>query len=682
MKQLTDPKYKFYFIGILIVFVATFVSRSIALQFFLPYYSIDENDIVEYAVVYLCGDWDPHWYIYGPLYSYVLAIIFFVFSLFSEGSLDEYIQDIFFNPTKFYLAARILNVIINVLLAILTYKLAYLVFSNRRRAVIAFFIAIFPFFDIITNFEPRVDTFLAFFVILSLIQLVLLYKTNRIRHYILLGLFTGFSLASKPLPALLILPTILLFIPLTELKQQRKLTYWKKDRIISANENFSVILMIKNVFRYLFNYKLLILISFIVIGNFITNPYSVISFNKYIETQEKAASEQGVRDFIQGWDITRFFDNIGIVFVVFGIISIIYWTYSSARKRKYESLLLIIYLFCFWFPFALGAARDYFYIPILPVIIISISYLVSEFSLKFNQKYRLFIIMAAGLVLFIQPYNRYIIKDLKLITVDPYSRHTLSAAYSYLENNIDPNNNFLVVGPTPRLPRIVFKDVDLYTKIERDGTRKDLLGDYFMYGRGNHPNWVKLFILAHRNEVAKNGFILENGDFFKGDIGLMSIYNKIKSGSFDYLITCYDYSDHAFLNKQLLVKFDKPEYLYGSAVYIYDLVKDFTLSEPKTSTDYLIVAKEARNRGDIDSADFHYSKAYEIDSTNTVVLFEIGTHEFYKKDYQLAYTYFDKGSRLNPTSFHMIYNKGLCMMITQKLHLSQTPFGKVITLFC
>jgi len=75
------------------------------------------NEIVEFSIGYLCGDWDPHWYKYGPLYSYLLAVIYYVCSLFAEGSLEDYIKDIFISPSRFYLIGRVVNVILNLLIS-------------------------------------------------------------------------------------------------------------------------------------------------------------------------------------------------------------------------------------------------------------------------------------------------------------------------------------------------------------------------------------------------------------------------------------------------------------------------------------------------------------------------------------------------------------------------------------
>lgn len=90
----------------------------------LPHYSIDENDIVEFSLSYMGGDLYPMWFKYGPLYSYILAAIYWVQHLFFDGTLQAFVESYFFESTSFYYTARFVNGLLHLTLAGLTFYIA------------------------------------------------------------------------------------------------------------------------------------------------------------------------------------------------------------------------------------------------------------------------------------------------------------------------------------------------------------------------------------------------------------------------------------------------------------------------------------------------------------------------------------------------------------------------------
>ena len=129
----------------------------------------------------------------------------------SKGSsgFENFVHDIFFNPTRFYYIARFINSCLNILLAFFTYKIAKEYF-NSKMALMSLFLAIFPFFDRLVSFKIRIDTLLAVWSILAVYFSLKIFETGKLKYYLLVALFFGLGLATKPLPALLILPTIFL----------------------------------------------------------------------------------------------------------------------------------------------------------------------------------------------------------------------------------------------------------------------------------------------------------------------------------------------------------------------------------------------------------------------------------------------------------------------------------------
>jgi hypothetical protein len=65
------------------------------------------------------GDLDPHWYKYGPLYSYLLGIIYWILSWFHP--IHSFYSHYFIDGSTFYYTARLVNSLLNIVLAILTF---------------------------------------------------------------------------------------------------------------------------------------------------------------------------------------------------------------------------------------------------------------------------------------------------------------------------------------------------------------------------------------------------------------------------------------------------------------------------------------------------------------------------------------------------------------------------------
>ncbi len=560
---------KIYWSVILILCVISVIPRFYDIMKFLPVYAIDENDIVEFAVGFLGGDLDPHWYKYGSLYAYILAVVYFLQSLFSTASFAEFVEDIFFNPTRFYYTARLINTLINILIALFTYRLAKKFFT-KQAALITLALAIFPFLDSLVNYTVRVDTLLALWTILVLYYLIKVQQEQGIKNYILAAVFWGLSLATKPLPALLLLPTVFLGHWLAveprssgfgqQNKSKRK-SVEKAARVKnkSALENF-INAMINPAF-YIF------MITGLGIS-FIANPYSLINFNEYKMEQVKAVQSEGGRNFIAGWDISRFFTNLGYVFTLLAVAAVLYYLYKSIRQKNYMHLTLLSYPFIFWLAFAQGAAREYFYVPIIPILIIFMAQFLIEMSAKISrsspESKRQHIIVLAGLLLILlQPGVALLTKTWTLNRAGDYrSGHTALAGKKWIEENVSSNSKILLYGYYVNLPHLV----------AHNPQKQAQFGEYFMYYRWKNKFLTDHFLQAHLHYL-KSGLPTYNLENIRDPLREkeVQLYAFCQQNNIEYVVSTYDLTRFPEFDTRILKKFDNQYYPFGIPFGIYKL---------------------------------------------------------------------------------------------------------------
>ncbi len=131
------------------VIIAAFIVRLVGLSFGLPFrYHEDEPIIVNYALSYGTGDFNPRMFNVPPLLSYIL---FFEYGLFYlTGSILGIFKDVkdfgylYLNdPSIFHLIGRVtFGVIPGTLSVLFLYQLGKKVFDERTGLIAASFLAI------------------------------------------------------------------------------------------------------------------------------------------------------------------------------------------------------------------------------------------------------------------------------------------------------------------------------------------------------------------------------------------------------------------------------------------------------------------------------------------------------------------------------------------------------------
>ena len=370
-----EHKKTFLIVLISITLLTVFAFRLSQLDTAVSYPSICENDSVMPAVGFFDGDLDMHWYKYGPLTAYVLSTIYAISSVIQGESIDTTASKIFFDSDHFYIIARILNLAISILLGLITFRLAKYLFG-KRTGYVALIIGLFPIVDLLSDFKLRIDTMLALWILLSVYRLVKLIQERKSKYYIYAGIFWGLALATKPLPAFVLIPCIIFFHVYYLHTAKDTIKKWGK----LPDSNIGLLFLSG------------------LVTNIYFNPYSLLNFHAYLSEQISAVLKEGARAYAPGWDITRFSHDFGYLFIISLIVSTIYIIIKIVRERQILLAVMFSYAGLLWILFAPGAARDYFYIPIVPFTIIMLSKTLTDFTEKLSggKDWILALIMLSG----------------------------------------------------------------------------------------------------------------------------------------------------------------------------------------------------------------------------------------------------------------------------------------------
>ncbi len=550
------------------IFVFSLIVRFGPISKFLPFYSLDENELTEFALALFGPDKDPHWYKYGPLYWYVLKFVYSVQIVISGVSTDEFVQNYFISPSYYFLTSRYLATTIHILMAFIAYKISHAHF-NKKSSIIVLGIALLPISDSLTAYLPRIDTLLAFNVICCFYFALFLLDKKRsysMIHFALTGLFFAFSISSKPIPSLLILPSLALVF------------YFRN---FDHNWNFNSI--VSPIYRVFTEKGLYIFISAFFIGLFISNPYAFKSFDLFWAEQVAAVKEEGSRNFESGLNIFRFSRSLGYPLLIIGISITTFALYDGVKRKKYALTILSSYILIFWLAFALGAARNYFYVPIIPPLAILVGYYIRRFTYHLQQNKKLpkaiSLNMACGiliLLLCISPAYNMAKARIPLVGIHQVSTHTQSAAQDWIESNIPENSRILYYGYYTSLPKLIDNNINEQARY----------GDYFMYGRGNNQYWINQYSKAYNritndksikkyNIVYNLNFQDSNGQNqsyytrYQDDNITSQIFNLAASQGIDYILTVYDLKESKGPFKEI-AKFERESFTYGPKINIYE----------------------------------------------------------------------------------------------------------------
>src|SRR3989338_2619161 len=131
------------------ILALAFTLRIVAINFGLPHlYHADETIVVNHALAYGTGDFNPHFFKIPPLVSYLLFVAYglyygigCVFGIF--GGISDFQELIVNDPTSFYLLGRIVfGVFLGTLSLYVLYRLIKKFVTMEHALLSAFFFAV------------------------------------------------------------------------------------------------------------------------------------------------------------------------------------------------------------------------------------------------------------------------------------------------------------------------------------------------------------------------------------------------------------------------------------------------------------------------------------------------------------------------------------------------------------
>ncbi len=323
----------------------------------LPYYAVDENDVVEQTYIFLAGDLRPSFFSYGPLVSYLLAGLcalgWGVMSVVEGWHLSDVIYRAVFEPTPFYAAARLLHASADVAAVALAARLgARHVSGPTGWAILGLGSA--PLLSLNTDFTIGNDTFQG---LLALAALGFVGKKDRApnRAVAFAGAAAGLSLAVKPLQGLLVMPALLLAIVIPSAAESRRAGW----RSVAASA------------------KLLAVFGASLVGSHaVANPYSVLEFGRFWRENagwiERTAPSTG-----SGWHFGWWLDLAGWPLALFAAVAVAAG-FTLVRNTAPRALLLYVLTVVGVYLFV--GVRPYWYNAVLPAVLVLCGALIAKLS--------------------------------------------------------------------------------------------------------------------------------------------------------------------------------------------------------------------------------------------------------------------------------------------------------------
>lgn len=230
-----------------VIFILGFVLRIVGINFGLPdLYHADESIVVNHAMGYGSGDFNPHFFKIPPLISYLLFVIYGLYFLIGLvlrrfENIDAFINLFLTDPGSFYLLGRVIfGVILGTTTVYALYRFSKKFFSTIHALLSSFFLAL-CFLHVRDSHYTYVDIPLLFVMVISFCPILNVLVRGRTRDYLLFGFVFGTTVATK-------YNGVFIFVPFLIAHGLRVSSI--KSAILSLNLYLSVLISIVTFFIF------------------------------------------------------------------------------------------------------------------------------------------------------------------------------------------------------------------------------------------------------------------------------------------------------------------------------------------------------------------------------------------------------------------------------------------------
>ena len=332
--------------------------------------------VVNHALAYGTGDFNPHYFQLPPLLSYLLFFIYGVFFLIgkvtnlfasTEGFALYFLKD----PTVFYLLGRFfLSLLPGLLNIYLVYRI-YSIFFKRPGALFSALLMSVVFLNVINSHYLYHDMLMISFILLTYLRLLRLEKCYSLRNYIYAAIFLGCAIATKYNAALMAAPFLITHIFLM-----------KKQKVSLRGIIFS---------KYLWLSFLATVATFILL-----NPFALLGFREFITSfskQTAAAWNMGWFHHI-GYSLKEGISTPILISGIIGLISIL--LLEGKRAAIFLSFPVVFYTVLVFYsqPFSR------YVLPLIPFLAMGSAYILYGVIFKYfkNQKAKIALVLFTALL--------------------------------------------------------------------------------------------------------------------------------------------------------------------------------------------------------------------------------------------------------------------------------------------
>ncbi len=411
--------------------------RVIGLDFGLPFiYDPDEPDFVGRAwQMVTTGDLNPHWFGHpGTTVMYAFAALFKGYGALAFPDLAAASTAFLTEPSRFYLLARVVIVLLAFGTLVLTWQLARRVAGDTAALLAAALLAVAPL-QVQYSRLARPDLLMSFLVLASVLCALQIAREGRWRDYLAAGFLLGLAIATK-YPAVIAAPVIVLAHALGQGNQGRPV--WARvERLFGAG-------------------------GATMAGAFVGSPYLFLEWRLVIENVVKEARPYHLGGTSDGFLSTLWWyldgtllANLGVVgllLAALGALSVLAKCFSKeGRSGEIQAALLVLTFPLLFIPFiaSLSLRWDRWLLPALPFLCVLAALGFREVAALL--RYRVLALALALLAISLPAV------DAVLWTRAVAKPDTRTLAYHWLLENVPADSRVLVEAYSPQLPADRFR---------------------------------------------------------------------------------------------------------------------------------------------------------------------------------------------------------------------------------
>jgi len=406
---------------LLAIILAGIALRVAGIDFGLPFLCHnDEPVVVNYALAYGRGDFNPHFFKVPPLLSYCLFFLYGIFFAAGKltglfGSVKDFGYRFLSDPTWFYIIGRAFTgVFFGSFSVYLIYRLGKRVFGRLTGILSAVFLC-FNFLHVRDSHYIYFDIPLVFFVILFFILLHAVHKKDRMGSYILAALVLGTAISVKYSAVILAVPAAAVSIS-NKVRFRESWRFFVKKNLVSA---FAV-----------------------VIALFVTNPFMFIDHGFFADTLSRMPFFRP-----EFWYHLRV-SLVGGCGLLMCLSSVVGMMTALKNKKHFAPVITFFVVFYYYVLTRSSQEAERYIFPILPLVLMFSAYAVSSLYSAMGRDIKSRVLTGAVCALLLFPSLEKVYESTRLFLAED----TRQESYNWIERNIPPGSTIALDATGPVFP--------------------------------------------------------------------------------------------------------------------------------------------------------------------------------------------------------------------------------------